>query len=205
MKITQALLDKLTGEAKANPRLRMNLDLRNSSEDGSQRMLNAIEPGSVVPIHRHRSTSETVVCLRGRIVEEYYDELERMCTDAIELRPGGPVVAVNIPAGQWHTVRSLESGTVIMEIKDGAYMPTESVDILQAVPDSTAETMPKPQGTNLVLSETDLTSRLRQFIEDEARSCSMDPKLITAEYVYRMWGGSVPLAEIEHAMQGINK
>lgn len=135
MKITQALLDKLTGEAKANPRLRMNLDLRNSSEDGSQRMLNAIEPGSVVPIHRHRSTSETVVCLRGRIVEEYYDELERMCTDAIELLPGGPVVAVNIPAGQWHTVRSLESGTVIMEIKDGAYMPTESVDILQTVPD----------------------------------------------------------------------
>ena len=130
MKITQALLDKLTGEAKANPRLRMNLDLRNSSEDGSQRMLNAIEPGSVVPIHRHRSTSETVVCLRGRIVEEYYDELERMCTDAIELRPGGPVVAVNIPAGQWHTVRALESGSVLLEMKDGKWEPLGPEDIL---------------------------------------------------------------------------
>lgn len=72
MKITQALLDKLTAEAKASPRLRMNLDLRNSAEDGSQRMLNAIEPGSPLPIHRHQKTSETVVCLRGRLVEEYY-------------------------------------------------------------------------------------------------------------------------------------
>lgn len=67
----------------------MNLDLRNSAEDGSQRMLNAIEPGSVVPIHRHSGSLETVVCLRGRVVEEYYDELERICTEAIELRPGG--------------------------------------------------------------------------------------------------------------------
>jgi len=68
MKITQQILDQLTEQAKASPRLRMNLDLRNSAEDGSQRMLNAIEPGSVVPIHRHRETSETVVCLRGRLV-----------------------------------------------------------------------------------------------------------------------------------------
>lgn len=130
MKITQALLDKLTAEAKASPRLRMNLDLRNSASDGSQRMLNAIEPGSVVPIHRHRGSSETVVCLRGRVVEEYYDELERMCTDRIELRPGGQVVALNIPIGQWHTIRSLESGTVIMEVKDGKYEPTGPEDIL---------------------------------------------------------------------------
>ena len=72
MKITQALLDKLTAEAKASPRLRMNYDLRNSASDGSQRMLNAIEPGSLLPIHRHRKSSETVVCLRGRLVEEFY-------------------------------------------------------------------------------------------------------------------------------------
>ena len=87
MKITQALLDKLTAEAKASPRLRMNYDLRNSVADGSQRMLNAIEPGSPLPIHRHRKSSETVVCLRGRLVEEFYDELERRCTEAIELSP----------------------------------------------------------------------------------------------------------------------
>ena len=119
MKITQAVLDKLTAEAKASPRLRMNLDLRNGEEDQSQRMLNAIEPGSPLPIHRHQKTSETVVCLRGRLVEEYYDELERICTEAIELSPNGPVVALNIPAGQWHTVRARESGTVIMEVRDG--------------------------------------------------------------------------------------
>jgi cupin fold WbuC family metalloprotein len=131
MKITQALLDKLTAEAKESPRLRMNLDLRNSVEDTSQRMLNAIEPASEVPIHRHQKTSETVVCLRGRLVEEYYDELERICTERIELSPNGPVVALNIPAGQWHTVRALESGTVILEVKDGPYEPISPVDILQ--------------------------------------------------------------------------
>ena len=106
------------------------MDLRNTTKDNSQRMLNAIEPGSPLPIHRHKNTSETVVCLRGRLVEEYYDELERICTDAIELSPNGPVVALNIPAGQWHTVRALESGTVIMEVKDGPYEPTGPEDIL---------------------------------------------------------------------------
>ena len=131
MKITQQILDQLTEQAKASPRLRMNMDLRNSSEDQSQRMLNAIEPGSPLPIHRHQKTSETVVCLRGRLVEEYYDELERICTEAIELSPNGPVVALNIPAGQWHTVRALESGTVIMEMKDGAYEPLSDADILE--------------------------------------------------------------------------
>ena len=131
MKITQALLDELTAQAKASPRLRMNYDLRNSAEDGSQRMLNALEPGSPLPIHRHKYSSETVVCLRGRLVEEFYDDLERMCTDAIELTPGGPVVALNIPAGQWHTVRAIESGTVLLECKDGKYEPLEDEDILK--------------------------------------------------------------------------
>ena len=131
MKITQALLDELTAKAKASPRLRMNMDLRNSDQDQSQRMLNAIEPGSPLPIHRHQKSSETVVCLRGRLVEEYYDELERRCTETIELSPNGPVMALNIPAGQWHTVRVLESGTVIMEVKDGPYEPLSEADILQ--------------------------------------------------------------------------
>ena len=108
----------------------MNLDLRNDENDNSQRMLNAIEPGSPLPIHRHQKTSETVVCLRGRLVEEYYDDLDRICTETIELSPNGPVVALNIPAGQWHTVRSLESGTVILEMKDGAYEPLGNADIL---------------------------------------------------------------------------
>ena len=131
MKITQAILDQLTEQAKASPRLRMNMDLRNSAEDQSQRMLNAIEPGSPLPIHRHQKSSETVVCLRGRLVEEYYDELDRICTESIELSPNDPVVALNIPAGQWHTVRSLESGTVILEMKNGPYEPISHEDILE--------------------------------------------------------------------------
>ena len=131
MIITQQLLDELTAKAKESPRLRMNYDLRNSAEDMSQRMLNAIEPGSPLPIHRHKHTSETVVCLRGRLVEEFYDELERTCTDRIELYPGGPVALVNIPAGQWHTVCALESGTVLLECKDGAYEPQSPEDVLK--------------------------------------------------------------------------
>ena len=131
MKITQAVLDNLTEQAKASPRLRMNLDLRNSAEDQSQRMLNAIEPGSPLPIHRHQNTSETVVCLRGRLVEEYYDDLERICTERTELSPGGPIVALNIPAGQWHTVQALESGTVILEMKNGKYEPIQDCDVLK--------------------------------------------------------------------------
>jgi cupin fold WbuC family metalloprotein len=131
MKITQALLDSLTEQAKASPRLRMNYDLRNSDKDLSQRMLNAIEPGSPLPIHRHQKSSETVVCLRGRLVWEYYDELERICTERIELSPNGPIVALNVPQGQWHTVKALESGSVIMEVKDGPYEPQSPADVLE--------------------------------------------------------------------------
>ncbi len=131
VEITQTLMDRLTEQAKASPRLRMNMDLRNSADDKSQRMLNAIEPGSPMPIHRHQKTSETVVCLRGRLVWEFYDELERICTDYIELSPNGQVVALNVPAGQWHTVKALESGSVILECKEGAYEPQREEDILQ--------------------------------------------------------------------------
>ena len=131
MVITQALLDQLTEQAKASPRLRMNLDLRNTPDDNSQRMLNAIEPGSDMAIHRHQKTSETVVCLRGRLVEEFFDELERICTDSIELTPNGPTVAVNIPIGQWHMLRAEESGSVVLTVKDGRFEPVQDVDILQ--------------------------------------------------------------------------
>ena len=107
----------------------MNLDLRNSDADSSQRMLNAIEPGSVVPVHRHRGTSETLVVLRGRVLEEYYSS-EGDVVATFELSAGGPLCALNIPAGQWHALRALESGTVILEMKDGAYEPISPADIL---------------------------------------------------------------------------
>lgn len=130
MVIDKKILDELTAKAKANPRLRCNLDMRNSDDDQSQRMLNALEPGTVMPIHRHKATSETVVCLRGRLIEEYYDGQSKKCIESIDLSPNGPVFALNIPAGQWHTVRALESGTVILEMKDGGYIPTSPEDIL---------------------------------------------------------------------------
>ena len=130
MVIDNLLLDKLTAQAKESPRLRMNLDLRNSDGDSSQRMLNAIEPGSVVPIHRHRKTSETVVVLRGRVEEEYYSS-EGECVASYDLAAGGPICALNIPAGQWHTLRALDPGTVILEMKDGPYELIQECDILK--------------------------------------------------------------------------
>ena len=129
MIIDKALLDKLTAEAKASPRLRMNRDLRNSPLDTSQRMINAIEPGSILPIHRHRKSSETVVVLRGHLRETFYDSNGQV-TGVFDLKPGGEVVALNIPIGQWHTAESLESGTVICETKDGPYVPIGPEDIL---------------------------------------------------------------------------
>ena len=130
MIIDQKILDSLTAQAKASPRLRMNLDLRNSPADGSQRMLNALEPGTPLPIHRHMKSSETVVCLRGHLREVFYNEAGEV-TEVIDLQPGGECVALNIPIGQWHTVEVLESGTVILECKDGGYEPQGAEDILQ--------------------------------------------------------------------------
>jgi len=127
MVISQAILDDLIAKAKASERLRANLDLRNSEEDQSQRMLNALEPGTVMPIHRHKDTSETCVCIRGHFEEYFYDSEGRL-TDTIDMVPGG--VVLNIEAGQWHSLRCLESGTVLLEAKDGAYRPLAEDEIM---------------------------------------------------------------------------
>ena len=127
MVITQAILDDLTAKAKASERLRANLDLRNSAEDQSQRMLNALEPGTVMPIHRHKDTSETCVCIRGHFEEYFYDSEGRL-TDTIDMVPGGTVL--NIEAGQWHSLKCLETGTVLLEAKDGAYRPLTEEEIM---------------------------------------------------------------------------
>ena len=129
MVIDKALMDELTAQAKASPRLRMNRDLRNSPEDKSQRLLNALEPGTPLPIHRHMKSSETVVCLRGHLREVFYNDAGEV-TEVIDLAPNSDCVALNIPLGQWHTVEVLESGTIIMETKDGAYEPQREEDIL---------------------------------------------------------------------------
>lgn len=110
-----------------SPRLRCNLDLRNSADDQSQRMLNALEPGTVMPIHRHKGSSETCICIRGHF-EEYFYDAEGRLTDTIDMVPGG--VVLNIEKGQWHSLKCLESGTVLFEAKDGAYEPLGPDDIL---------------------------------------------------------------------------
>ena len=126
MVITQEILDELSGKAKENPRLRCNLDMRNSVDDQSQRMLNALEPGTVMPIHRHKGSSETCICIRGHFEEYFYDENGNL-TDTIDMVPGG--VVLNIEKGQWHSLKCLESGTVLLEAKDGAYAPLEEDEI----------------------------------------------------------------------------
>ena len=127
MIIDKNVLDELTAQAKVNPRLRANLDLRDSAEDDSQRMLNAIEPGTVLPIHRHKSSSETCICIRGHFEEYFYDDEGRL-TETIDMVPGGNVI--NIPVGQWHSLRSLESGTILFEAKNGKYAPLAEDEVL---------------------------------------------------------------------------
>jgi cupin fold WbuC family metalloprotein len=129
MVITKEILYELTAKAKENPRLRCNLDMRNSADDQSQRMLNALEPGTPLPIHRHMKSSETVVCLRGHLREVFYNDVGEV-TEVIDLAPNSDCVAINIPLGQWHSVEVLETGTIIMETKDGAYEPQRPEDIL---------------------------------------------------------------------------
>lgn len=131
MVIDKKILDELTAEAKASPRLRKNMDLRNSADDQSQRMLNALEPGTVLPMHRHLASSETCICIRGHFEEYLYDDKGNL-TDTIDMVPGG--IVLNIEKGQWHSLKCLESGTILFEAKDGAYRPLQDDEILSVQP-----------------------------------------------------------------------
>lgn len=106
----------------------MNLDLRNSADDNSQRMLNAIKPGTVLPIHHHMNSSVTIVCVRGHFEELLYDDSGNLI-EAIDMRPGGNVI--NLPIGQWHTIKSLESGTVLLEAQDGKWEKMREEDVMK--------------------------------------------------------------------------
>ena len=128
MVIDSKLLDSLSAQAKASPRLRMNFDLRNSPSDGSQRMLNALEPGTELSIHRHMKSSETVVILRGSATQYFYDDAGQV-TDQVTIAVGGPCVGMSVEAGQWHRLVPHEPGTVILECKDGPYEPLAPADI----------------------------------------------------------------------------
>ena len=120
--IDKALLLSLREQAKASPRLRQNFDLRTSAADTSQRMLNVLEVGTQVPIHRHEETTETVICIEGRLIEMFYEkDGEDFCEVArVELCPREGKYGVQIPQGVWHTIEVLEP-SAIFEAKDGEY------------------------------------------------------------------------------------
>lgn len=122
IEIDKALLLSLREQAKASPRLRQNFDLRTSAADTSQRMLNVLEVGTQVPIHRHEETTETVICIEGRLVEMFYEkDGEDFCEVArVELCPREGKYGVQIPQGVWHMIEVLEP-SAIFEAKDGAY------------------------------------------------------------------------------------
>ena len=130
MVVDKKILDELSAKAEESARLRMAMDLRNTPEDQSQRMLNALEPDTMMPIHRHHASSETVVILRGKIEWFFYDdngvETERVLLDA-----NGEVRMLNVERDRWHSLVCLESGSVLYESKDGPYHPLEEDEIME--------------------------------------------------------------------------
>lgn len=128
MIIDNVLLDRVSAEAKASPRLRMNYNLHESLEAPVQRMLNALEPGTHLPIHRHRHTAETYTLLRGKMKVIFYDDMGAVLEEFL-MDPLQGVYGVNIPIGTWHGVEVLESA-VILEVKEGPYMPITPEDVM---------------------------------------------------------------------------
>lgn len=129
MIIDNKLLDELKIKAETSPILRFGYDLRTTPADNSQRMLNAMEPGTVVPIHRHMNTSETVVVIRGKVKWVIYNDKGTVIEDVL-LDANGDVRALCVPQGQWHIAEVLESGTVIIEAKGGPWTPISKEDTL---------------------------------------------------------------------------
>lgn len=124
MNIDLNLIKELWVQAEHSPRLRMNFDMRNSSEDTSQRMLNALLPGTPVPIHRHETTEESVICLCGKLEEIFYEECEGEFKEVARytLCPNEGKFGIQVPAGMWHSIHVIEP-SAIFEAKDGAYVP----------------------------------------------------------------------------------
>lgn len=122
MIIDKILLDKITAEAKESPRLRMNFNLHESLDSKAQRLLNALEPGTVLPVHRHENTAETYILLRGKLRVIFCTETGEV-TEEFIIDPLQGNYGIHIPKNQWHTLEVLEEGTVIFEVKDGPYVP----------------------------------------------------------------------------------
>lgn len=129
MLLTTELLDSISADANASPRLRKNFNLHESVNEPVQRMLNAMEPGTIVPIHRHLNAAETIVLVRGKLKVSYYDSNKNQTTFAV-LESGSNSFGAHIPKGVWHDVDVLEPKTVIFEVKEGPYRPLSEDEFL---------------------------------------------------------------------------
>lgn len=129
MLLDKKLLDEVSARAKASERLRMNYNLHEAMDSKAQRLFNALEPGTILPIHRHRNTAETYILLRGRIDVMFYDD-KGVEVECFALNPQEGNYGVHIPKGQWHTLEVLEKDTVIFEVKDGPYAPLGPEDMM---------------------------------------------------------------------------
>lgn len=191
MEINKDFLGKLFEQAVENPRLRQNFDLRMSSADNSQRMLNALLPGTVVPVHRHPHSNENVILLCGKLVEVFCDD-DGNETERIPLDPVVGNYGCVVPPGVWHTVEVLEP-SVIYEAKDGRYGEdgSETLDDFKAkkTEDKVASTFSNSLG--------DLRKNIEYLIGMERQSGRMDE--ITPIYVSRVL--NVPLEEVERVME----
>ena len=191
MEINKDFLGKLFEQAVENPRLRQNFDLRTSSADNSQRMLNALLPGTVVPVHRHPHSNENVILLCGKLVEVFCDD-DGNETERIPLDPIVGNYGCVVPPGVWHTVEVLEP-SVIYEAKDGKYGEdgSETLDDFKAkkAEDKVASTFSNSLG--------DLRKNIEYLIGMERQSGRMDE--ITPVYVSRVL--NVPLEEVERVME----
>ncbi len=130
MIIDKLLLDKVTAQAKASPRLRMNYNFHQSLDEKCHRFLNAVEPGTVVEIHRHPSKDETFVLLRGRVIVKTYND-DGSLIESVELCPEDGMFGVNIPKGVWHNLEVIEPDSVFFECKEGPYAPHDQEGILK--------------------------------------------------------------------------
>lgn len=188
MEINKNLIQDLFNKALVSPRLRQNLDLRTSPDDGSQRMLNALLPGTVVPIHHHPMSTENVFLICGKLVEVIYDESGNEI-DRIHLDPEAGNFGCVIPKGAWHTVEVYEP-SVIFESKDGKYGEDGS--------ESLEEFKTKSNKKNMITE--DLKKRVTEFIEMEQRSCSME--VMTPEYVARCM--QISIEDATEALEQLN-
>lgn len=130
MIITEKLLNKVSSQAKSSPRLRMNYNLHGSFDSKVQRLFNAMEPGTIVPIQRHQNTAETIMLIRGKVKVELYNDNKTVIESAILSTANGNY-GVHIPVGVWHRVETLEPDTVMFEVKEGPYAPLSDNDIMK--------------------------------------------------------------------------